>query len=363
MADKLALFLPSLRGGGAERVMVNLARGFVERGLRVDLVLARAEGPYLSQVPKEVRVVDLGARRVLYSLPGLVRYLRRERPQAMLSALNHANIVAIWAKLLARVQTRLVVAEHSTLSRSTENASSVRAKLLPLLIKTFYPYADAVVAVSRGVAEDLVTTTKLPMEKIKVIYNPVITPELFAKAEEPLDHPWFRPGEPPVVLGVGRLTQAKDFPTLIRAFALVRKERPARLMILGEGEERPKLEALVRELGLEEDVALPGFVGNPYKYIARAGVFVLSSAWEGLPTTLVEALALGTPVVSTNCKSGPEEILEEGRWGRLVPVGNIEELAKAIGESLSMPRLLNGGALDRFRVDIVVDRYLEVMSI
>jgi glycosyltransferase involved in cell wall biosynthesis len=134
-------------------------------------------------------------------------------------------------------------------------------------------------------------------------------------------------------------------------------------MILGEGEERPKLEALVRELGLEEDVALPGFVGNPYKYIARAGVFVLSSAWEGLPTTLVEALALGTPVVSTNCKSGPEEILEEGRWGRLVPVGNIEELAKAIGESLSMPRLLNGGALDRFRVDIVVDRYLEVMSI
>jgi glycosyltransferase involved in cell wall biosynthesis len=201
------------------------------------------------------------------------------------------------------------------------------------------------------------------MEKIKVIYNPVITPELFAKAEEPLDHPWFRPGEPPVVLGVGRLTQAKDFPTLIRAFALVRKERPARLMILGEGEERPKLEALVRELGLEEDVALPGFVGNPYKYIARAGVFVLSSAWEGLPTTLVEALALGTPVVSTNCKSGPEEILEEGRWGRLVPVGNIEELAKAIGESLSMPRLLNGGALDRFRVDIVVDRYLEVMSI
>jgi glycosyltransferase involved in cell wall biosynthesis len=337
---KIALFLPSLRGGGAERVMVNLARGFVERGLRVDLVLARAEGPYLSQVPKEVRVVDLGARRVLYSLPGLVRYLRRERPQAMLSALNHANIVAIWAKLLARVQTRLVVAEHSTLSRSTENASSVRAKLLPFLIKTFYPYADAVVAVSRGVAEDLVTTTKLPMEKIKVIYNPVITPELFAKAEEPLDHPWFRPGEPPVVLGVGRLTQPKDFPTLIRAFALVRKERPARLMILGEGEERPKLEALVRELGLEEDVALPGFVENPYKYMKRAAVFVLSSRWEGLPTVLVEALALGIPVVSTDCPSGPREVLEPHEE-LLVPVGDANALARTTLRVLENPPQLH----------------------
>ncbi len=362
---KIALFLPSLRGGGAERVMVNLARGFVERGLRVDLVLARAEGPYLSQVPKEVRVVDLGARRVLYSLPGLVRYLCRERPQAMLSALNHANIVAIWAKLLARVQTRLVVAEHNTLSRSTQNASSVRVKLLPFLIKTFYPYADAVVAVSRGVAEDLVTTTKLPMEKIKVIYNPVITPELFAKAEEPLDHPWFRPGEPPVVLGVGRLTQQKDFPTLIRAFALVRKERPARLMILGEGEERPKLEALVRELRLEEDVALPGFVDNPYKYMKRAAVFVLSSLWEGLPTVLIEAMALGTPVVATDCPSGPAEILENGKWGHLVPVGEPLHLARAILKILqddvyiSPPKV----AWKRFSKDNAVIAYLQVLGV
>jgi len=363
---KIALFLPSLRGGGAERVMVNLARGFVERGLRVDLVLAKAEGPYLSQVPKEVRVVDLGARRVLYSLPGLVRYLRRERPQAMLSALNHANIVAIWAKLLARVQTRLVVAEHSTLSRSTENASSVRAKLLPFLIKTFYPYADAVVAVSRGVAEDLVTTTKLPMEKIKVIYNPVITPELFAKAEEPLDHPWFRPGEPPVVLGVGRLTQQKDFPTLIRAFALVRREHPARLMILGEGEERPKLEALVRELRLEEDVALPGFVDNPYKYMKRAAVFVLSSQWEGFGNVLVEAMACGCPVVATDCPSGPAEILENGKWGRLVPPGDPEALAKAILDTVERGVSRVEAATNvqkRFSMIAIVEQYLKVLGV
>ncbi|MGB9554008.1 MAG: glycosyltransferase, partial [bacterium] len=309
MMDKLALFLPSLHGGGAERVKVNLAQGFAERGLKVDLVLAKAEGPYLSRVSSKVRVVDLRAKRVLYSLPALVQYLRRERPAALLSALNHANVVAIWAKKLACVKTRLVATEHTVLSQSTENTSSLRGRLMPLLIRLFYPWADAVVAVSRGVAEDLSSMTGLPLNKIKVIYNPVITPELFAKAEEPVDHPWFRPGEPPVILGVGRLTAAKDFPTLIRAFALVHKERPARLMILGEGEDRPELEALVRELGLEQDVALPGFVENSYKYMKRAAVFVLSSRWEGLPTVLIEALALGTPVVSTDCPSGPKEIL------------------------------------------------------
>jgi glycosyltransferase involved in cell wall biosynthesis len=361
----IALFLPSLRGGGAEKVMVNLALGFVEQGLKVDLVLAKAEGPYLSRVPEEVRVVDLGARRVLYSLPGLVRYLRRERPQAMLSALNYANIVAIWAKLLARVQTHLVVSEHNTLSYSTQNASSVRVKLLPLLIKIFYPYADAVVAVSHGVAEDLITMTGLPMEKVKVIYNPVITPELFTKAEEPLDHPWFRPGEPPVVLGVGRLTKQKDFPTLIRAFALVRKERPARLMILGEGEERPKLETLARELGIEEDFVLPGFVENPYKYMKRASAFVLSSRWEGLPTVLIEALALGVPVISTNCPSGPAEILEHGKWGCLVPVGEPHLLARAILEILQNDVRIpsHKTAWERFSKENAVIAYLQVLGI
>ena len=363
---KLALFLPSLRGGGAERVMVNLARGFVERGLQVDLVLARAEGPYLSQVPKEVRVVDLGARRVLLSLPGLVRYLRQERPQAMLSTLNHANIIALWAKKLAHVPTRLVVREANTVSMEATNVATLKGKLMPHLIRIFYPWADAIVANSRGVAEDLMKLTGLPPDNIKVIYNPVVTPELFVKAEEPLDHPWFGPGEPPVILGVGRLTKQKDFPTLIRTFALVRKERPARLMILGEGEERPNLEALVRELGLEEDVALPGFVENPYKYMKRAAVFVLSSRWEGLPNALIEALALGAPVVATDCHGGSKEILEGGKWGRLVPVGDVEALADAIVDILSNSELhgeTREQILQRFGTDYIVTEYLKVMGL
>lgn len=343
--------------------MVNLARGFAERGLQVDLVLAKAEGPYLSEVPPSVRVVDLGARRVLYALPGLIRYLRQERPSAVLSALNHANVVAIWARLLSRVKTRLVVSEHSTLSLATRHARSLKGRLMPLLMKRFYPWADAIVAVSYGVEEDLVARTGIPKEKIRVIYNPVITPDLFAKAEEPLDHPWFEPGEPPVILGVGRLTEEKDFPTLIRAFALVRKERPARLMIFGEGEDRAKLEALVRELGLEQDVALPGFVANPYKYMRRAAVFVLSSRWEGFANVLVEAMALGTPVISTDCPSGPAEILEGGRWGWLVPVGNVGEMANAIKAVLQGEKKDGRQRAMQFAVDVIIKEYAKVLGL
>lgn len=362
----MALFLPSLRGGGAERVMVNLARGFAERGLEVDLVLARAEGTYLSQVPPGVRVVDLRAPRVMASLPVLLRYLRRERPEAILSALDHANIVAIWARKLARVRCRLVVSVHSTLSRATVNASTSRGRLMPSLTRMFYPWADAVVAVSQGVAEDLAKTTGLPRERIQVIYNPVVTPELLEKAREPLNHPWFEPGQPPVILSVGRLTMAKDYPTLIRAFALVRAERTARLMILGEGEERSKLESLVRELGLEADVSLPGFVDNPYAYMARAAVFVLSSAWEGFGNVLVEAMAVGTPVVSTDCPSGPAEILEGGRWGRLTPVSDDSALAAAIIANLKEgpkdPKGLRCRART-FSLDNIVEKYLEVLNV
>lgn len=359
----VALYLHSLGGGGVERVMINLARGLSERGLAVDLVLAKAEGPYLSHVPPKVRVVDLGASRVLASFPGLVRYLREERPTVMLSALDHVNVVALWAGKFSGVPVRVVVSVHTTLSRASASAASLRARLTPFWIRPFYPWAHSVVAVSQGVADDLVRLTGLPKEKVRVIYNPVLTPELFAKAEENLEHPWFAPGEPPVVLGVGRLTAAKDYATLIRAFARVRQERPVRLMILGEGEERPNLETLVRELRLDKDVTLPGFVENPYKYMKRAGVFVLSSQWEGLPTVLVEALAVGTPVVSTDCPSGPAEILEGGKVGRLVPVNDVEALAQAILVGLDEER---GRAIERmtaFSLDRVVEQYVEVLMV
>lgn len=307
-------------------------------------------------------MVDLGKRRVRSSLFDLIRYLRKERPDVVLSAMDHANMMAIWAKYLSGAKTRIVVSIHNNMSRVVENTRNRRDKLRPFLSRYFYPKVDAVIAVSNGVANDIVKLTGLSWDSINVIYNPVVTPELFEMAREPVNYPWFKSGKPPVILGVGRLTMQKDFSILIRAFALVRKKMPARLMILGEGEERPKLEAVVRELNLGNDVALPGFVENPYKYIKRAAVFVLSSRWEGFGNVLVEALALGTPVVSTDCPSGPREILEGGKWGCLVPVGNVEAMAQSIqaaleeGVPIEVP-------LDSYNLDNVVNKYLEILGI
>ncbi|MBC7220193.1 glycosyltransferase [Candidatus Bipolaricaulota bacterium] len=318
--------------------MLNLAAGFAQWGASVDLVLVKAQGEYMRRIPPGVRVVDLRASRVLTSLLPLVRYLRTAKPEGLISAKDYANVVAILAKSLARVSTRVIVSIHTTLSKHVQYAKGFRERaIVPLLARQLYPRAYVIVAVSNGVADDLAQFLGLPRGRISVIYNPVIDENLFAVAREPVDHPWFAPGGPPVILSVGRLTAAKDYPTLIAAFAEVRQRRDARLAILGEGEERPRLHDLLRRLGLESDVWLPGFVEPPYPYLARASLFVVSSIWEGLPTAIIEALALGVPVVSTDCPSGPREILDNGRFGELVPVGDADALADAILRALDTP--------------------------
>ncbi len=360
--ERLAIFGPSLRDGGAEGAMVNLSRGIAERGYAVDLVVAQAEGPHLAEVAESVRLVDLKASRVLSSLPALVSYLRREQPEVMLSVMNHANIVALWARRLAGASARVVVSERDTLSSSARHASSQRARLMPGLVRRFYPWADGIIAVSKGVADDLARVSGIPRERIQVVYNPVARPELRKKAQAPLDHPWFVSDQPPVVLGAGRLRAQKDFATLIQAFAQVRQTRPARLLILGEGPERPALEALVRELGLKQDVSLPGFVTNPYAYMSRAAVFVLSSRWEGLPAVLIEALYCGAPVISTDCPSGPREILRDGQYGQLVAVSDATALARAIRATLDgkTPRP-SCESWFPFEIETVVDQYLNIL--
>lgn len=360
---RVALFLPSLFGGGAERMMVNLASGLAARDVPVDLLLIKADGPYLADVSERVRIIELRAPRVSQSIFELVRYLRRERPVGLLSTLNHPNLAAITAKLVARVPTRVVVRQANTLSASTNGAPRLLPRVVRRLIRHAYRRADRIVAVSDGVATDLARVTGLPRERIEVIPNPVLTPELVEAAREEPTHPWFAAGGEPVVLGVGRLKKQKDFPTLLRAFAQVRRQRPARLVILGEGPDRPMLEALARTLGLDEAVSLPGFVPSPFPHMARAAVFVLSSAWEGLPGALIQALACGTPVVATDCESGPREILEHGRYGRLVPVGDPSALSEAILATLAEPHraTVPAQALRRFSQDVAVDRYLGVL--
>jgi glycosyltransferase involved in cell wall biosynthesis len=290
-----------MRGGGAERAMSKLASGFAARGLPIDLVLASAEGPYLKELSPLVRVVDLKASRTLTAPPALARYLRSEQPAAMLSVLRHANIAALWAKRLARTNTRLVVNMQNTLSQEIERLSGLRARLVMSILRRVYPWADAITAVSHGVARDMLDITGFPARRIQVIHNPIVTSELDQMARAPINHLWLEPGEPPLILGVGRMVPQKDFVNLIEAFHQLRQTHKARLLILGEGPERPKLEDAVRTRGLEADVQMPGFVDNPYPYMRKAGAFVLSSTFEGLPSVLIEALYCGAPLVATNC--------------------------------------------------------------
>jgi len=359
---KLAIFLPGMYEGGAERVMLNLAEAILKKGVEIDLVLARGEGPNLPLVPPGVRVIDLHARNTLSSTFPLANYLNRDKPDALLSGL-FANIVAIWAGMLSRSRTRLVICEHNTLSeQSALNRADWRFRMMPTLARWFYPRADQIVAVSMGVKQDLSNVTGLPDSRIQVIYNPVITPKILRKGLAHPPHPWFQVGSDPVILAVGRLVPVKEFDALISVFSRVIRQMPSRLMILGEGPERQNLENLIQELGLEDSVTLPGFLEDPYPFISHASLFVLCSRHEGLPGALIEAMAFGIPLVATDCPSGPREILEDGRQGALVPVEDWQALEDAIlkGLSGSIPPP-EKRAWQRFALQDVVSEYMNVL--
>ncbi|CAN5524094.1 glycosyltransferase [soil metagenome] len=358
MSDRVALFTQNLSGGGAERVMVHLANGLAETGLEVDLVLCQAEGPYAKMVSPSVKIFDLKSPVEIMSLGPFRAYLKERKPKAVLSALNQPNAVALMARKLGGPRT--VISIHNTLSHEVAGSKSPKMRLVPIFVRLLTGTADAVVAVSDGVADDFAAFAHIPRTRVTKIVNPVIFPSLFAQAAEPIDDPWFAPGAPPVVLGVGRLNAQKNLGNLLAAFAEV--PAPARLMILGEGEERATLEAEIARLGIGNRVRLPGFVENPFPYLARSGVVALSSDFEGLPTVLIEALACGARVVSTDCPSGPREILEGGRWGRLVPLRDPKALGAAIRETLSEPAApLPPASWEPYMVDRVVRRYREVL--
>jgi glycosyltransferase involved in cell wall biosynthesis len=365
---RVALFLPSLHGGGLEGSMVSLANAFAAEGLATDLVVGQATGACRTRVSRSVNVVELKRRRLLSCLPALALYLRRALPEVMLSTPNQANIVAILARTMAGVETRLVVREASTLSLAARNARNRRGHLRPLYTRMGYRMADGIVAISEGVADDLAACAGLDRTRMSVIHNGIDVRAILRAAAEPIEHTWLQPGGPPVILGAGRLTRAKDFPTLIRAFARLRPRCEARLIILGEGEERPRLQALLRDLDLESHVDLPGFANNPYPYMARARVFAFSSAWEGFGNVVLEALACGTPVVSTDCWSGPAEILARGTYGTLVPVGDTAALAEALARALEAPadpddiRCRQERAL-AFSQEKVVEQYRHVLGL
>jgi glycosyltransferase involved in cell wall biosynthesis len=381
----IAIFMYQLTGGGAQRRALVLANALAARGHRVDFVLISAQTRFRDELSPAVRLLclespewgGLHARlhrllpyrwvRVYLGMLPLIRYISRERPAVLLSAANRVTLAAVLAWRLAGRPLPLVLRASNYPLANLDLWPPLRGAVrqyLRWLANRIYPDADAVIAVSDGVAEAIIRLTGLSRARITTIYNPVVDAALLEKTREPIEHPWFAPGEPPVVLSVGRFRIQKDFPTLIRAFALVRRARPARLMILGDGTQRRALESLVKSLGLGSDVALPGYAENPLPRMRRASVFVLSSAWEGLPGVLIEALAAGCPVVSTDCPSGPSEILDRGAYGPLVPSRDPDALAQAILSVLENPpdreRLRRRAEL--FSVDVAVDKYLAVFE-
>lgn len=344
---RIALLLNAPGGGGISGMALRQARAFAARGYPVDLVVDTAAGKaYLDDLPAGIRAVDLGyrlRRGTLASLPlllPLARYLRRDRPALLLCHLTLVNGAAALAQRLAPA-TRVALVEHLPLPPAAGFAARLARRLRPWL----YRQAGAIVAVSGDLARELSQQLHLPPAAVQVIYNPVVSKELETLAREHLDHPWFQLGAPPVVLGIGRLVAQKDFATLLRAIAILPSARESfrdatrspRLALLGEGPQRAELLALAAELGLADRVALLGYVDNPYAYLRRAAVFALSSRFEGLPTVLIEALACGCQAVATDCPYGPREILADGRYGQLVPVGDAIALAAAIQQTLDAP--------------------------
>lgn len=360
---RICLFTASLIGGGGRRVLINLATEFLRQGYTVDFVVGRKEGSFIAEVPAAACIHYLHVPQTIRALPGLTHYLRAARPTALLADDTGTSLVALWARALSRVRTRVIGVVSIIHSWEYTQYPTWKNRLAPCLFRIFIPWADGIIAMSHEAARDFAAMTGLPVHSMRVVYNPILISELMRKAQEPLDHPWFAPGSPPIILGVGRLVEVKDFATLIRAFALVRQQRRAHLMILGEGAERSALEELIRELNLQDDVVLPGFVQNPYAYMRRSAVFVLSSLAESFGNVLIEAMATGTSIVCTDCPGGIREVLEDGRYSALVPVGDAPAMAAAICAALDAPP--DVAALQRRAHDFSLDKsfaqYAEVL--
>lgn len=330
----LVIYLPTLASGGAERLHLILAPEFIAAGYDVTFLLHQYKGSYSGSVPEGVRVVSLDCPRTLACLGPLIQFLRKEQPDVLIANLGHNNILAIWAAAIARVKTKIIASQHSVLSTECATSRQWQYKVLPLLCRFFLPKAHRVVAVSEGVAEDLIKTTGLSRDKLAVVYNPLDFRNFRQRMDEPVPHPWFYDNGAPVILAVGRLSPQKDFRTLVKAFARVRQKKDVRLVIVGEGEEAGMLKELAESLGVAEHFSLAGFQKNPLPFMRNARMLVMSSIYEGFGIVLVEALACATPVVSVDCPFGPAEVLGNGKFGRLVPVGDDAKMAEAMVATL-----------------------------
>jgi glycosyltransferase involved in cell wall biosynthesis len=360
---RIALVTVDLEIGGAQRVLLDLGAGLVAQGIQVDVVVVRSGGALENELPQGAQVVDLGTQHTRRSFRALRRYLRQSKPDAIISALGHVNTLCVLARVGLRARPRLIVTHHNHLSTAVANSTDgLRGRLQPLIARALYTRADHIVAVSESCADDLALTTGIRRERIESVNNPVRFERIIAAAGAVPPHPWLDGRSGPTLVFVGRLTRQKDLPTLIRALRLL--PGGTRLLIIGDGAERSNLESLTRTLRLNDRVAFAGAVDNPYPAFKLADAFVLSSAWEGLPTALIEALAFDTPIVATDCPGGTREVLADGRWGALVPTGDEAALAAAVEKALAAGRAVRPKeSRERYDLANVSSKYISMAII
>lgn len=358
--NKITIILPDLRGGGAERLHIYLANDWVERGHSVEFVLMRKRGELLPLISPKVTIIDLGVDRIRHAIRPLSNHLKQSRPEIILSAMWPLTSATVIAWLLSGKHGRLFLSDHNQLSVSCVREIEISPIFLKAMMRITYPFATGIIAVSQGVKEDLCRLGGFRDERVKVIYNPAATGVSPQRETSAVRDQLWGAGFRHHILAVGTLKAQKDHETLIRAFARLSPDLNAKLAILGDGSLRGELESLIAQLGLQKRVSMPGFVTDPYPWFRSADLFVLSSQWEGFGNVIVEALECGVPVISTDCLSGPAEILENGRYGKLVPIRDPDAMAAAMTASLAEPhdreKLMNRAKA--FSVRNISDQYL-----
>ncbi|MGE7636516.1 glycosyltransferase [Peribacillus frigoritolerans] len=362
MKYNVTMFIPSMTGGGAERIVANLLNNFDPNFYNLSLVVLKSGTSY--QLPRYVKVDVLRSNNLKSVLPELINYFKNNKIDLLISHMSLTNIVALLAMRTSKRKFPIIAVEHSTASIKYKSEGAIR-RFIPMLMKFTYRWAERIVCVSKASSQDLTSILKFENNKILTIYNPVVSDEIIKKKNEDVHHKWLDNTNLKVIIGIGRFEKVKNFPLLIDSFNKVYEtNNKTRLLILGEGKERQVLEEKIADLHLEEVIDMPGFVSNPYAYLGKASLFVLSSNFEGLPTVIIESLACGTPIVSTDCPSGPREILNNGEYGKIVPVNNVEALAQAILEQLNTKhnnKRLEDRAND-FTIEKSVSNYNELIK-
>ena len=363
-ASLITLTTPAL-DGGIGRNIVNLTEAFHNFGCRVHLLIDKPKGPYLDLLHPAVKIFHLSTSHPISGILAMSKYLLQHKPDVILTPNVRHTALALRARRFVSHSTQIHVNVHNTYSKTFQNLSAQKRRKRIKKISALYPRCNGIIPVSNGVAEDLCSLTKLPQETLTTIYNPVVTRKLDELAAEPVEHPWFADNKRPIILGVSRIEKTKNLPLLVGAFEQVRQQLPCRLMLVGDGTQYATIETRTQASPFCEDITLVGHQNNPYNYMKNASLFVLSSSWEGFGNSLVEAMATGTPVVSTDCPNGPREILDNGRYGPLVPVDDETALARAMLKTLHSPlpaAILKQG-VERFRDTVIARQYLQAFDL